>query len=223
MPRQRGTAGAAARATGTPAAIRALQAALTAEHAAIYGYGVAGAHLTGARQKAAASDWAVHEAARDTLAAMITALGAQPVAAATAYRLPFPVRGEQAAITLAAYLEDRVTTAYLGLVALGDDQAAGVRGPGRAVRRAAGHQLARPDPCLPRAGSSSAGPGPLRPRRNPAHAGPVRPRRGSAVHAADRVSACSIVAAAASWSSTAAIRSAHGHQYHQLPSRQRET
>jgi Domain of unknown function (DUF4439) len=160
----RGTAGAAARATGTPTAIRALQAALTAEHAAIYGYGVAGAHLTGARQKAAASDWAVHEAARDTLAAMITALGAQPVAAATAYRLPFPVRGEQAAITLAAYLEDRVTTAYLGLVALSETRlrAFGARAAQSAALRATswrGRTLAFPGLVVPALGPVPSGPG----------------------------------------------------------------
>jgi Domain of unknown function (DUF4439) len=101
-------------------AVAALQAALDAEHAAVYGYGVAGAHLAGAKQKAAARDWAGHEAARDTLAAMIIALGAQPVAAAAAYQLPFPVHSEQSAVMLAALVEDRVATAYLGLVALSE-------------------------------------------------------------------------------------------------------
>ena len=120
-------AGAAARGAGQaagraapPAAVGALQAALAAEHAAVYGYGVAGAHLSGARQKAAAQDWRIHEASRDALAAMITALGAQPVAAAAAYRLPFPVNGGRAAVSLAAFLEDRVATAYLGVVALSE-------------------------------------------------------------------------------------------------------
>jgi len=116
-------------------AVRALQAALAAEHAAVYGYGVAGAHLAGARQRAAARDWTAHQAARDSLAAMITALRAQPVEAATAYRLPFPVRNGAAAVTLAAFLEDRVAAAYLGLVALGDPR---LRAFGaRAVRSAA--------------------------------------------------------------------------------------
>jgi hypothetical protein len=106
-------------ATAAPSrAVAALQAALDAEHAAVYGYGVAGAHLAGAKQKAAVRDWAAHEAARDTLAAMIIALGAQPVAAAAAYQLPFPVHGSQSAVMLAALMEDRVAAAYLGLVAL---------------------------------------------------------------------------------------------------------
>src|SRR5207247_2572221 len=95
---------------GTPAAARAYLR--HAEQAA--------AHLSGARQKAAAQDWQIHEASRDALAAMITALGAQPVAAAAAYRLPFRVNSGRAAVSLAAFLEDRVAIAYLGVVALGE-------------------------------------------------------------------------------------------------------
>jgi hypothetical protein len=98
----------------------ALQAALAAEHAAIYGYGVVGAYLTGPLEQAAQRDWAAHQVARDTLESRLASLGAQPVAAQDAYRLPFPVRGGRAAVSLAAFLEDRVATAYLGLVALDD-------------------------------------------------------------------------------------------------------
>jgi hypothetical protein len=117
---------------GGPATIRALQAALTAENTAVYGYGVAGAHLTGARRAAAVRDWVAHENARDALTAMLTARGGQPVAAAAAYALPFPVRSAPAAVSLAAVLEDRVAAVYLGLVALSEPSlrafgAAGVR------------------------------------------------------------------------------------------------
>jgi hypothetical protein len=111
--------GAAARAAAQ-AAIRALQAALAAEDSAVYGYGVAGAHLTGARKAAAVRYWVAHENARDTLTVMLAARGGQPVAAAAVYQLPFPVHGAAAAVSLAAYLEDRVTSVYLGLVALRD-------------------------------------------------------------------------------------------------------
>ncbi len=75
----------------TPAAISTLQAALAAEHAAVYGYGVAGAHLSGPRQQEALAAWNAHRARRDQLAAMLSAQGAVPVAAAAAYKLPFPV------------------------------------------------------------------------------------------------------------------------------------
>jgi hypothetical protein len=117
---------------GGPATIRALQTALTAENTAVYGYGVAGAHLTGARRAAAVRDWVAHEKARDALTATLTARGGQPVAAAAAYALPFPVRSAPAAVLLAAVLEDRVAAVYLGLVALSEPSlrafgAAGVR------------------------------------------------------------------------------------------------
>jgi hypothetical protein len=101
-----------------PGVVAALQAALAAEHAAVYGYGVAGAHLAGARLQAATSYWTAHQVARDSLTAMLTALGAQPVPSAASYQLPFPVPDAPAAVRLATYLEERVATAYLGLVAL---------------------------------------------------------------------------------------------------------
>lgn len=101
-------------------AVAALQAALAAENAAIFGYGVAGAHLTGSSQAAALQDWSGHNQARDTLAVMIRRLGATPVAAQAYYRLPFGVHDATSAMALAAYLEDGVTRAYLGIVAVSD-------------------------------------------------------------------------------------------------------
>ena len=102
-----------------PGTIQALQTALTAEHAAVYGYGVAGAYLTGSAQATAAtSDWLAHQVARDHLEAVLRSLGAQPAAAAVAYQLPVPVRNPSQAVALAVLLEERIATAYLGLVAL---------------------------------------------------------------------------------------------------------
>ncbi|HEY6275754.1 MAG TPA: ferritin-like domain-containing protein [Streptosporangiaceae bacterium] len=122
------------------AAIRALQTALAAEHTAVYGYAVAGAHLTGSRQKAATRDWIAHQTARDALTAMVAALGAQPVPASATYQLPFAVRGAQAAVALLALLEDGLATAYLGLVALTGDRLRlfGAQGVQTAALRATG-------------------------------------------------------------------------------------
>jgi hypothetical protein len=102
-----------------PGAVVALQAALDAENAAIYGYGVLGAHLTGRRQATATAGWLAHQVARDRLESMLRSLGAQPAAAAVAYQLPVPVRDSAQAAALAVVLEDRMATAYLGLVAVG--------------------------------------------------------------------------------------------------------
>ncbi len=51
---------------------------------------------------------------------MITGLGATPVAASAAYGLPFTVDDAASARRLAVYLEDGVTRAYLGVVAVAD-------------------------------------------------------------------------------------------------------
>jgi Domain of unknown function (DUF4439) len=111
-----GTAGTGAAGAGT--AIAALHAALAAEHAAVYGYGVVGAMLTGPALKDAKADWSAHQLARDNLEAMLTRLGATPVAASPAYDLPFTVGGPAAARRLAAELENGVPRSYLALVAV---------------------------------------------------------------------------------------------------------
>src|ERR1700749_4196952 len=100
--------------------VAALQAALAAENAAIFGYGVAGAHLTGSSQATAGREWTGHNQARDSLTTMIASRGGVPAAAQASYRLPFRMHDAASAMSLAAYLEDGVTRAYLGLVAVSD-------------------------------------------------------------------------------------------------------
>jgi hypothetical protein len=139
-------AGAAA---AQPTAVAALQAALAAEDAAVFGYGVAGAHLTGSRQRAAEQDWTGHSDARDALAVMITKLGATPVAAQAYYELPFAVRDAATATELAAYLEDGVARAYLGIVAVSNQQLRGfgaraMQGPAQRAAYWRGHTQAFP-------------------------------------------------------------------------------
>lgn len=107
-------------AAGAAAQVAALQHALAAENAAIFGYGVAGAYLAGTRRATATAFWNDHRAAADTLTAMLRARGAQPAAADAAYKMPFPVRDAHQAAALAAFLEDGVTAAYLGVVGAGD-------------------------------------------------------------------------------------------------------
>ncbi|QXJ26889.1 DUF4439 domain-containing protein [Actinomadura graeca] len=92
--------------------MRALQAALAAEHAAVYGYGVLGARLRGAQRQTARAVWDAHRAQRDRLTAI---LSVPPVAAAPAYRLPGSTASPRAAAQLAAALEESVGSAYVGL------------------------------------------------------------------------------------------------------------
>ncbi|MFE5586441.1 ferritin-like domain-containing protein [Kitasatospora sp. NPDC056531] len=99
-------------------ALPALQNALSAEHAAIYGYGVVGAHLPEDQQRAdARTAYAAHQSQRDAWQRLLTTLGATPTPAAGGYQLPFPVTDAPTATKLAAHLETRLTTVYADLVA----------------------------------------------------------------------------------------------------------
>ncbi|MGW1803446.1 ferritin-like domain-containing protein [Streptomyces sp. NPDC002078] len=98
------------------AELRALQAALAAEHAAVYGYGVVGGKISAARRTEARAAYDAHRARRDALTREVRDLGGQPVAANAAYALPFPVPDATAAVRLAARLEERVAGVYADLV-----------------------------------------------------------------------------------------------------------
>jgi hypothetical protein len=97
--------------------ITALQAALAAEHATIYGYGVVGARLTGSNKDYAMSAMTAHLVQRDRLITLISALGATPVAALPAYRLPFAVNSAATARQLGAHLEQGSAGAAWDLIA----------------------------------------------------------------------------------------------------------
>jgi hypothetical protein len=96
--------------------VRALQSALDAEHAAVYGYGVVGAKSTGAQQTSARTGYDAHRARRDALAQQVEKQGAVPHAAAAAYALPFPVNTPADAGRLAVYLEEGVAAHLVDLV-----------------------------------------------------------------------------------------------------------
>ncbi|MET8982836.1 ferritin-like domain-containing protein [Streptomyces sp. NPDC004539] len=98
------------------AELDAVQAALAAEHAAVYGYGVVGGQIGEARRAEARAAWDAHRARRDSLARTVRDLGAEPVAANAGYALPFPVEGPDSAVRLAAELEERISGIYSDLV-----------------------------------------------------------------------------------------------------------
>jgi uncharacterized protein DUF4439 len=100
--------------------LAALQAALAAEHAACYGYGVVGAHLNGAQYLEASTDWIAHQRSRDALTSMISARGGRPTPAGVAYKLPLTVRSRASAIALAVLLEQDSLSAYPVMVALAE-------------------------------------------------------------------------------------------------------
>lgn len=95
----------------------ALVAAVAVEHEVVYGYGVAGAHLTGRDRSAALAALDVHRVRRDRLMALTRRAGRTPPAAQPAYALPFAVTGSATARRLCALLEDGCTGAAWDLTA----------------------------------------------------------------------------------------------------------
>jgi hypothetical protein len=90
---------------------------LTAEHAAIFAYGVIGARLTGAAATAARSAEAAHRARRDAVTLQLSAGGATPAPADPVYALPFPVTDQAAALRLAVEIEERTGAVWRSALA----------------------------------------------------------------------------------------------------------
>lgn len=96
--------------------VDAVQTALAAEHATVYGYGVVGGRIESSRQEEARGAYDAHRARRDALRREVRDLGGEPEPAAAAYALPFAVPDSAAAVRLAAELEDRLAGVYADLV-----------------------------------------------------------------------------------------------------------
>ena len=96
----------------TGAENEALNEALAASHAAVWGYGVVGAALGDGAGPAAASEEA-HRDVRDRVTALLVEREAEPVGAEGGYALPFPVLSEVDAAALAVVLEDGVAAAWV--------------------------------------------------------------------------------------------------------------
>jgi hypothetical protein len=89
-----------------------LAAALAAEEAAIYAYGLIGVRLPRNQQTAARNAEADHRVRRDTLVSRLDQLQASPAPAPAGYRLPFPVTDRASALKLAIHVEDGVAQAW---------------------------------------------------------------------------------------------------------------
>lgn len=89
-----------------------LSAALAAEHAALYGYGVVGAHVTGAARDAVKDAEEAHRARRDAVAQLIAGRGQKATPAEPAYTLPFPVSDAASAVKLAVHIEERAAAVW---------------------------------------------------------------------------------------------------------------
>ena len=110
--------------------VAALQEVLAAEHAVVYGYGVAGARLVGAGRRRAQRAWDGHRARRDELSGLLAGLGASPAPAAATYTLPQPVESAADARSFATLLEERLAAVWADAVPrlAGDLRALAVNG-----------------------------------------------------------------------------------------------
>jgi hypothetical protein len=98
----------------------ALQKALAAEHAAVWGYGVVGAALPADGRAPAAAAESAHRDVRDQVEALLADRKLEPVGTEGGYALPFPVLSAVDAATLAVVLEDGIAAAWVRVL----DQAA---------------------------------------------------------------------------------------------------
>ncbi|MGY1987451.1 ferritin-like domain-containing protein [Blastococcus sp. SYSU DS0669] len=99
--------------TATSAEDAALDAALAAEHAAVWGYGVVGAALPPEQRGAAAAAETGHRQVRDRVTTLLGERGADPALPEAGYALPFPVLSPVDAAALAAVLEEGVAAAWV--------------------------------------------------------------------------------------------------------------
>lgn len=99
--------------TETTAENAALDAALAAEHAAVWGYGVVGAALPPGERAAAVAAENDHRAVRDQLVLLLGERGAEPAMPEAGYALPFPVLSPVDAAALAVVLEEGVEAAWV--------------------------------------------------------------------------------------------------------------
>ncbi|UCM90788.1 ferritin-like domain-containing protein [Streptomyces marincola] len=105
--------------------LEATQAALAAEHAAVYGYGVVGGRIGEERGAEAREAHTAHRSRRDQLHRAVRDLGGEPVAAAAGYALPFEVTDSAGAVELAVELETRLAGCYADLVLATSGEARG--------------------------------------------------------------------------------------------------
>ncbi|MEV0899050.1 ferritin-like domain-containing protein [Actinoplanes sp. NPDC049802] len=103
-----------------------LAAALAAEEAAIYAYGVIGVRLSDADEVSRARACELeHRRRRDELVDRLDELRASTAPAPPAYRLPFEVADREDALKLAVHVEDGVAQAWRALLPVtdGDERA----------------------------------------------------------------------------------------------------
>lgn len=98
------------------AASTALCAALSAEHAVIYGYGIVSAHCSPDVNNLVTSALNQHRRRRDQVIAMLTSRSVTAPVAAAGYQLPMPVNNATDAARLAVRMEKDTEVAWRAVI-----------------------------------------------------------------------------------------------------------
>ncbi|WP_225726407.1 MULTISPECIES: ferritin-like domain-containing protein [unclassified Nocardia] len=106
----------------TDAENQALLAALHAEYAAIYAYGVVSAYASRERVRLIAQSAAAHRARRDSTIDGLKAAGVTVPPPDAAYTMPFPVNDPIPAAKLAVAIEQDSAVAWRGVVAAAESE-----------------------------------------------------------------------------------------------------
>jgi hypothetical protein len=96
--------------------VQALQTALAAEHAAVWGYGLASAFLPPQSDDKLTEGSAAHRARRDATERMLRDAGVAPVPAAPGYLTPQPVTDVASAVAMVTTLETDAAVAWRSVV-----------------------------------------------------------------------------------------------------------
>ena len=99
----------------------ALSAALSSEHAVIYGYGIVSAHCSPDVNKLVTSALNQHRQRRDQVIAMLSSRSVTPPEAAAGYQLPMPVSNATDAARLAVRMENDTEVAWRAVVEQAQD------------------------------------------------------------------------------------------------------
>jgi hypothetical protein len=102
--------------------VDALQTALAAEHAVIWGYAIVGAKVTADLRGQVLEADTAHRGRRDATAGAVRRLGGDPAPTRASYRLPFAVTDRRSALRLAVYLEEGAAAAWRYVVAATEDR-----------------------------------------------------------------------------------------------------
>lgn len=103
------------------AATQAMQDALADEHAAIWGYGVAGPAVPEELRERFRAAEQVHRARRDDAIDLLRMLAVEPVLPAATYELPYDVVDPATALRFTALLEDGCAAAWRYVLGQTDD------------------------------------------------------------------------------------------------------